>query len=86
MHRWRGRWLVNGAAGPLVAIEIDPPARARVLGFPSGSKSSSSRWTAGRADRRPSAAERWAQSGFAPIAQTATIVGGEQHAEIARLT
>jgi hypothetical protein len=34
VHGWRGRWLVNGAAGPLVAIAIDPPARARVLGFP----------------------------------------------------
>jgi hypothetical protein len=34
VHGWRGRWLVNGARGPLVAIEIDPPVRARVLGFP----------------------------------------------------
>jgi hypothetical protein len=34
VHGWRGRWLVNGSAGPLVAIAIDPPARARVLGFP----------------------------------------------------
>ena len=34
VHGWRGRWLVNGAAGPLVAVAIDPPAPARVLGFP----------------------------------------------------
>jgi hypothetical protein len=33
VHGWRGRWLVNGAGGPLVAIEIAPPARARVLGI-----------------------------------------------------
>jgi hypothetical protein len=32
VHGWRGHWLVNGARGPLVAIEIAPPARARVLG------------------------------------------------------
>jgi hypothetical protein len=34
VHGRRGRWLVNGAAGPLVAVAIDPPAPARVLGFP----------------------------------------------------
>ncbi len=34
VHGWRGRWLVNGAAGPIVALEIDPPARARVIGVP----------------------------------------------------
>jgi hypothetical protein len=34
VHGRRGRWLVNGAAGPLVAVTIDPPAPARVLGFP----------------------------------------------------
>ena len=34
VHGWRGRWLVNGAAGPLVAVTIDPPAPARVLGVP----------------------------------------------------
>jgi hypothetical protein len=32
VHGWRGRWLANGAAGPLVALEIAPPAHARVLG------------------------------------------------------
>jgi hypothetical protein len=34
VHGWRGRWLVNGAASGLVTLEIDPPARARVLGVP----------------------------------------------------
>lgn len=34
VHGWRGRWLVNGAARGLVTVEIDPPARARVLGVP----------------------------------------------------
>lgn len=33
-HGWRGRWLVNGAGSPLVSLHLDPPARARVLGFP----------------------------------------------------
>jgi hypothetical protein len=33
VHGWRGRWLVNGARGPLVVLEIAPPAHARVLGF-----------------------------------------------------
>jgi hypothetical protein len=34
VHGWRGRWLVNGAASGIVAIDIDPPARAAVLGVP----------------------------------------------------
>lgn len=34
VHGWRGRWLVNGAAGPLVALAVEPPSRARALGFP----------------------------------------------------
>ena len=33
VHGWRGRWLVNGAAGPLVALAVDPATRGRVLGF-----------------------------------------------------
>ena len=33
VHGWRGLWLVNGARGPLVAIELAPRARARVLGI-----------------------------------------------------
>jgi hypothetical protein len=34
VHGWRGRWLVNGATGPLVALTVEPPVRARALGFP----------------------------------------------------
>jgi hypothetical protein len=33
-HGWRGRWLVNGAAGPLVAVELEPFVRARTVVFP----------------------------------------------------
>jgi hypothetical protein len=33
-HGWRGRWLVNGASAPLVAIRLKEPARAWVAGFP----------------------------------------------------
>ncbi len=34
VHGWRRRWLVNGAASGLVDVDIDPPARAYVLGVP----------------------------------------------------
>jgi hypothetical protein len=34
VHGRRGRWLVNGASGPLVALSIEPPASARVLAVP----------------------------------------------------
>lgn len=34
VHGWRGRWLVNGAVSGIVTIEIDPPVRAWVVGFP----------------------------------------------------
>ncbi|HVB06034.1 MAG TPA: hypothetical protein VNF07_07325 [Acidimicrobiales bacterium] len=34
VHGVRGTWLVNGAANGLVMIEIDPAARAFVMGFP----------------------------------------------------
>lgn len=34
VHGWRGRWLVNGSARGLVRIELEPAARARVLGVP----------------------------------------------------
>ena len=34
VHGWRGRWLVNGGARGLVEIDIDPPARAHVVGVP----------------------------------------------------
>lgn len=33
-HGGRGRWLVNGSSKGLVSIDIDPPGRARVTGFP----------------------------------------------------
>ena len=33
-HGWRGRWLVNGASGPLVSIRLKEPVRAKVAGFP----------------------------------------------------
>ena len=33
-HGWRGRWLVNGSSQGLVKVSIDPPARARVVGWP----------------------------------------------------
>ncbi|MDY7103607.1 MAG: hypothetical protein S0880_20700 [Actinomycetota bacterium] len=34
VHGWRGRWLVNGSVKGIVTIGIEPPARARVIGFP----------------------------------------------------
>jgi hypothetical protein len=34
VHGWGGWWLVNGSVAGIVRIEIDPPARARVLGVP----------------------------------------------------
>ncbi len=34
VHGRRGSWLINGAMGPLVALTLDPPSRARVYGFP----------------------------------------------------
>jgi hypothetical protein len=34
VHGWRGRWIVNGAGGPMVELSIAPPARARAVGFP----------------------------------------------------
>jgi hypothetical protein len=33
-HGWRGRWLVNGASGPIVTIRLSQHASAFVLGFP----------------------------------------------------
>jgi hypothetical protein len=33
-HGWRGRWLVNGSMKDLVSVKVDPPARARCLGWP----------------------------------------------------
>jgi hypothetical protein len=34
VHGRRGTWLVNGSATGLIALELDPPARAFVMGFP----------------------------------------------------
>lgn len=34
VHGWRGRWLVNGSLQGVVAVEIDPPVRARVVFVP----------------------------------------------------
>ncbi len=33
-HGWRGRWLVNGASGPIVSIRLNGPVRAWVAGYP----------------------------------------------------
>jgi hypothetical protein len=33
-HGWRGRWLVNGASGPIVTITLRGPVRAAVMGLP----------------------------------------------------
>lgn len=34
VHGWRGTWLVNGSSRGLVRIELEPAAKARVVGFP----------------------------------------------------
>jgi hypothetical protein len=34
VHGWAGRYLVNGSGRNLVSIGLDPPQRARVIGFP----------------------------------------------------
>ncbi len=34
VHGWNGRWLVNGATTGLVAITVDPPGRASMMGIP----------------------------------------------------
>jgi hypothetical protein len=34
VHGWAGRWAVNGALTGGVRIDLDPPCRARVCGFP----------------------------------------------------
>ena len=34
VHGWRGKWLVNGAADRLVALDIDPAAKARTMFIP----------------------------------------------------
>jgi hypothetical protein len=34
VHGLLGRWLVNGSGDRIAVLDIDPPGRARVLGFP----------------------------------------------------
>jgi hypothetical protein len=34
VHGWAGRWLVNGAGDGVIAIDLAPPQRAYVAGFP----------------------------------------------------
>jgi hypothetical protein len=34
VHGLMGRWLVNGSGDRIAVLEIEPPARARVMGFP----------------------------------------------------
>jgi hypothetical protein len=34
VHGFAGRWLVNGAGAPILAIDLVPPQRARVVGVP----------------------------------------------------
>lgn len=34
VHGWMGRWLVNGSGDRIAVLELDPPARAHVMGFP----------------------------------------------------
>jgi hypothetical protein len=34
VHGFRGRWLVNGSSRGMIRLHIEPPAQARVLGFP----------------------------------------------------
>ena len=34
VHGWRGRWLVNGSSSGLVRFEIEPAARAWIIGIP----------------------------------------------------
>ena len=33
-HGWRGRWLVNGSSSGILQIDLEPPARARTIGWP----------------------------------------------------
>ena len=34
VHGWAGRWLVNGAGDGILRIDLDPPQRGYVMGFP----------------------------------------------------
>ena len=33
-HGWKGRWLVNASSEGLVRLTLEPPVRARTLGYP----------------------------------------------------
>ena len=34
VHGFAGRWLVNGSGNGIVIIDLDPPQRGHVMGFP----------------------------------------------------
>ena len=34
VHGFNGRWLVNGSGDGILAVELEPPQRGRVLGVP----------------------------------------------------
>jgi hypothetical protein len=34
VHGWAGRWLVNGAGDDILVINLNPPQRGYVVGFP----------------------------------------------------
>ena len=34
VHGWSGRWIINGAGGPIVAVAIDPVARGWLVVWP----------------------------------------------------
>jgi len=34
VHGWAGKWLVNGSGRQIVAIDLEPEQRAKVMGFP----------------------------------------------------
>jgi hypothetical protein len=34
VHGFRGRWLVNGSARGIVSVQLSPPGRAYLMGFP----------------------------------------------------
>lgn len=34
VHGWKGSWLVNGSSSGVVRIDLTPPPRGRVVGFP----------------------------------------------------
>jgi hypothetical protein len=34
VHGWKGQWLVNGSSSGLVRLELEPGARATMMGLP----------------------------------------------------